>query len=312
MTVIKRTCLMAGASVVALGLLAPGGAEAFEQVTWTWNSTVKGFVGKFITIHNHFDPKGLVMVEAIQKQLGDVTAKSIVYDVDNNAPNGDPVTYEIDLGSVEAKGFLVHAEWNNTGELEDAYGNLLGGYCGGYTSCSFDLGTATITIDGLGESLNAVTDLPEVVSSAVAVGNTLNIESPTMTEFHVKQVTTGDYFFNTANIEADSWVWDIKNASVDSSATAVANSFSLELEAAADAGKKGKHGKYGGGGTDDLIVIGDLNQISHANVDATSFVADVSINNYTNLGKLDRAIVSSVATAVGNAANISVSVGGNN
>ncbi|WP_366556788.1 hypothetical protein [Aquibaculum sediminis] len=310
MTTMKRTFMLAGASAIAMGLLAPSGAAAFDKIHWHWNNHVNGYVSKYIKIHSHFDPKGLVMVEAVQTQLGDVTAKSIVFNIDNNSPNGEPVTHEVDLGKVtlEALGY-GKVTWNNEGELVDENGDVLQNqHCsvGGYGGCYLDLGTATITLEGMGGPLNALAELPEVVSTATAVGNSFSIESPTMTEFHVEQTLKGDQLFQPASIDADSWVWDISNATVDSSATAVGNSFSLDLETVAKAGKRGRHG----GGSDDLIVIGDVTQFSHANMNATSFVTDVSISNYTKLGKIDRPIVSSVATAVGNAANVSVNVGG--
>ena len=57
---------------------------------------------------------------------------------------------------------------------------------------------------------------------------------------------------------------------------------------------------------DDAMLVGDFTQVAYANVNATSNVYDVSLNNYTNLGSLDRPIVSSVATAVGN--NLAITV----
>ncbi|MDF2095831.1 hypothetical protein [Aquibaculum arenosum] len=306
--------MLAGASAVAMGLLAPSGAEAFDKIHWHWNNHVNGFVSKYINIHANFDPKGLVMVEGLQTQLGDVTSKSVVFNVDNNSPNGESVTQEVDLGKVnlEAAGY-GKVTWNNEGELVAENGDVLQNQnCSvtGLGGCYLDLGTATITLEGMGGPLNAVTELPEVVSTAAAIGNSFSIESPTMTEFHVEQTLKGDQLFQPASIDADSFVWDIKNATVDSSATAVGNSFSLDLETVKESGGFGfPYGGFGGG-SDDLIVIGDVTQFSHANMNATSFVADVSISNYNKLGKIDRPIVSSVATAVGNAANVSVNVGG--
>ena len=86
-------------------------------------------------------------------------------------------------------------------------------------------------------------------------------------------------------------MYDILNASVDSSATAVGNNLAIAIEAEGP----------------DRLLMADVTQISVANVTATSTVYDVSLNNYINLGALDRPIVSSVATAVGNNKSISVS-----
>ena len=307
MSSLKKGLMMAGASVVALGMFMPG-AQAFTNLNWDYDLDVDGWVDIDIDIKSKLDPSGLVAVEALQIHLGDAKAKSIVTGVTNNAPNGQDVQVPVDLGSVSYKG--INGSWDNSGGLVDQNGNPLAGdkQCGGFlgTSCTIDLGTATVTVEGVGDVLYAPVQLPEVVSTATAVGNNLSIEAPTFTTFDVTQGLTGDYLFDAAKINADSWVWSIQNASVDSAATAVGNNLSVNLEAAAQ--NKGWFG-----GDDDLIVIGDLTQLSHANVSATSFVADVGVTNYTGLGSdLGRALVSSVATAVGNNGSISVSVGGGN
>ncbi|WP_366653561.1 hypothetical protein [Fodinicurvata sp. EGI_FJ10296] len=95
-----------------------------------------------------------------------------------------------------------------------------------------------------------------------------------------------------SEVEAESDVDDVLNSSVDSAATAVANNFSGEMMA-----------------EDSSALIGDVTQFALANVDAESNVDDVWLHNYTNLGNLDRPIVNSVATAVGNNKSISITVG---
>lgn len=127
-----------------------------------------------------------------------------------------------------------------------------------------------------------------------------------------------------ATINASSNVSNILNASVDSSATAVGNNKSITVDAgpaedvdpvmvALNGG--GRHGNNHhnnqGGSADplstDQILIGDITQFAFANLTAVSSVSNVSVNNYTNLGGLGRALVSSTATAVGN--NLSIKVG---
>jgi len=301
MSVVRKGLLLAGASVVAVGM-SMSGAQAFSNLEWNYGLNVNGWVDFDIDIGGYFDPQGLVAVEALQIQLGDVTATSIVHGVTNNAPNGESQTYTIDLGSVTHV-IPYLSSWDNSGELVDENGELLEGEisCKALGPCTLDLGHAVITIDGVGDVLYAPVHLPEVVSTATAVGNNLSIEGPTFTTFDVTQGLSGDNFFNTAEINADSSVWDIQNASVDSAATAVGNNLSVALQTVADTTNS------------DLIAIGDLTQFSHANVSANSFVADVTVSNYSGLGgDLGRNLVSSVSTAVGNNASISVSVGGNN
>jgi hypothetical protein len=55
------------------------------------------------------------------------------------------------------------------------------------------------------------------------------------------------------------------------------------------------------------VVIADITQFAYANVSAVSDVGGVIVDNYNSLGEIDRALVSSVATAVGN--NVSINVG---
>ena len=95
-----------------------------------------------------------------------------------------------------------------------------------------------------------------------------------------------------ADIAASSEVYDILNARVDSTATAVGNNMSVDVNPDGNLG--------------DSVLIADITQLSVADISARSHVYDVSINNYTNLNGV-APIVSSAATAVGN--NVSINVG---
>jgi hypothetical protein len=124
-----------------------------------------------------------------------------------------------------------------------------------------------------------------------------------------------------ANISAYSKVWDIKNASVDSSATAVGNNISVTLASDVD----GCNDTCNQGRFSNHIVIADITQFALANVHAKSEVYDVSATGYNHMRELTTETlseregdpgftikvptpwISSVATAVGN--NVSISVG---
>jgi hypothetical protein len=84
---------------------------------------------------------------------------------------------------------------------------------------------------------------------------------------------------------------DITNASVDSSATAIGNNKGIDLQAAT---------------ANDAMLVADVNQFAYADMTAMSNVSDVLVENYTNLGLIDRPLVNSVATSIGN--NLSVTV----
>jgi len=172
----------------------------------------------------------------------------------------------------------------------------------------------------------AAEDLPEVISSATAVANNMSIETNQMVELHSGQFAFGGFgdglssalstggggsgggnafhdaalgltfagafgLISPADIRAVSNVRNIKNATVDSTATAVANNLSVDVASA----------------TADAVFIGDATQFAYADVTARSRVRNVDINNYA-LGDLGRPIVNSVATAVGN--NMSIKVMG--
>src|SRR5690625_3398736 len=99
MSTLKKGLMMAGASVVALGMFMPG-AQAFSDLNWDYELDVDGEVDFDIDIYAWLDPAGLIAVEALQIQLGDVSATSIVTGVTNNAPNGEDRTYTVDLGEL--------------------------------------------------------------------------------------------------------------------------------------------------------------------------------------------------------------------
>lgn len=120
-------------------------------------------------------------------------------------------------------------------------------------------------------------------------------------------ITQGDV---TATATIDNGELDgaaIQNASVENSATAVGNNFSVDLAAITP---------------DDAFLVADNVQFNYANTTATATVDGVSIDNYAGFGaagfgncggclegidSVQTAIVKNVATAVGNNASIKIS-----
>jgi hypothetical protein len=98
-----------------------------------------------------------------------------------------------------------------------------------------------------------------------------------------------------ADISAESKVFAIENASIDSDATAIANVHSIDVEAEL---------------ATDVMVVSDLTQFSYADVTATSKVGGIYIDHFEGLGGLEDGLVNSVATAIGNVSSVNVSVGG--
>lgn len=276
-----KTGLLAGTSALALalvGVMSP--ASAFDEVKWKWYAWVDETVTKDVTITIDIDPTGMVMVENLQVQIGNITATSSVYDIWNNQPTVDPTNH---------------------------YGDPI---------ASFD----------------ALTQLPQVVSAATAVGNNTTISADVPVQLHEGQFVfggpgnngvstpqldsvsySGGFGGNTnltaaavltfaaavgaiapAQIDAISTVNNIHNATVDSAATAVANNLTVDVAPS---------------GPTNALMMGDITQFAYANLNATSTVNAINLDHYTSLGSaFDRPIVSSVATAVGNNKSITVRV----
>jgi hypothetical protein len=328
MTKHYKTGLLATVSAAALCVIAASPAAAFDRVNWTWDAEVREVVNKNIDITALIEPTGMVMVEDLQVYIGDVSSTSTVSDINNYQPSeggvggpGDTVNFDFTYDDVG----------NGTKGLdEDFVGNVV--------SLTVDENadriSGTLSLDGVqisgSQAYDALTELPEVISAATAVANNTSITSDTMVELH-----EGQFAFNVqddgngngegppvrfetdaetdnsnltaagvlgvlaisgdlvpSQISANSTVSEILNATVDSSATAVANNISISMEPKSPG---------------DSVLLADIVQFAYADVTATSSVSNVSLNNYTNLGLLDRPIISSVATAVGNNKSISVS-----
>tara|TARA_R110000787_G_scaffold211281_3_gene321127 strand:+ start:72200 stop:73207 length:1008 start_codon:yes stop_codon:yes gene_type:complete len=320
-----KSGLLATASAIALISTPIAPAQAFDAVNWTWDAEVIETVTKDVTVTIDMEPNGMVMVEDLQVNIGDVTATSTVTGVENNQPQGGGV---VDLGTQDIQfqydvdGELIENDFKSD-SVVDAFNDESsgGGGINGTVTVSIDLGEVDVPPT---QSFDAVTELPSVVSAATAVANNSSITSDTSLELHEGQFAfnvdgengNGDLFFSDAvdtgnsnlsialllganaltggidkaNISATSTVSDILNASVDSSATAVTNNLSVSLAPASP---------------DDSLVIADIVQFAFADVSATSSVSNVSLNSYTNLGAVSP-IVNSVATAVGNNKNITV------
>ncbi len=346
---ITKTKLLASAAVLALALGTASPAKAFDNVDWNWDKQVTSVENITITVNDTFDWSGLVEIEKLQVNIGDVTAESTVHDINNNPP----VEGGAEGGSVlidQTFVFQVPYEDANDPDTIIPAGPVAGfpdGVLqGSVLSGTIDEGTDTITdltfqvtgeilfedLEGL--ALDAV-DLPEVLSAATAVANNQSITSTSAVNLHDGQFNFGGFseqpitsiedpriaalalvlenadatdnahtdaalgltlagalgIITPGAVSADSTVYNILNASVDSSATAVGNNINVNVEPSLPG---------------DATLIADLTQFNYADVSATSSVCDVDINNYANLDVLDGPLVSSVATAVGNNVNISV------
>jgi hypothetical protein len=239
----------------------------------------------------------------------------------------------LDSDGVTVVGGLVEADnFNNETPQEDGKGVI------------FDL---TIDASALDESLltadftlDARSQLPSVDYQATAIGNNEAISSNVSTAVHTGQfawggfdggtdvdeevtATFGELYDTDANeqstggnlgvatslsmvvagltgeitpgtVRASSDVRDMMNTQVLADATAVVNNKSIELDARS---------------ADDSVMMADVSQFSYMNSRATTDVRDVTVDNYSNLGRIDP-VVQGAATAIGN--NLSISVSGPN
>jgi len=344
---LSKKLFLASASVMVLGLGAPSTANAFENVEWNWNNDVNSTVDIDIDVANQLDVSGLVQIEKIQMNIGDVNAESIVNGVSNNPPGAldgtatgtftAPIDLTADVDS-NAPNNPITAVNINGGDLTASNGQGNVDENANEVNLQFDLsGTVEVDLSEVEfDGINDAVDLPSVESTATAVGNNQSISSTVALNLHEGQYNMGDIGFgeqsdlppirslpsvsadvntdeeggNTmtdilalatigsalgiiqqGDVTATSSVTEILNASVASSATAVGNNLSVDLQANTPG---------------DALLVADITQFNYADVTASSNVSDVSVNNYANLGVLDGPLVSSVATAVGN--NVSITV----
>lgn len=336
----SKTILLAGAAAGAMALGLSGPAMAFDTVNWDWEKVVLENVAIDGQVTLDLNPSGLVELEKMQIFIGDAIASSEVSNINNNQPSSGgngTVSFTVDWSGTEDDS--VNPAPFGTGVLGGPQATLSGDLSGsGDLEGSIDEGTDAMQLTATftdipvsvstSDSYDALTELPEVISTATAVGNNQSIESTVAVMLHDSQFVFGDFVpapgngqnpqnqfqvpetgntgfsmalallnagqagdITAATIDASSSVHDILNATVDSTATAVANNASVEVNAATPS---------------DAVLIGDYTQAAYANVGATSSVYNVSLNNYTNLGMLGKPIVNSVATAVGN--NLSIKV----
>jgi hypothetical protein len=332
-------------AVLSLGAYSSE-ALAFDTVNWDWQKLVDETVVKNTTVNVDVNPSGELEMEKLQVQIGDVSSNSTVTGVHNNQPAGQGdgsftgiISLDVDYQNIaEGNNAPVNATLAGGGDI-----STVEWHDGNEPVGTFNAGTGVFsdnievavsgTVDVSGDAVGDAVDLPSVSSVATAVGNNQSIDSSVSLQLHDAQFLFGGFaqdqtagrdipavdsgnthtaiaagltmggalgIITPANISANSTVSDILNASVDSSATAVGNNMDITLAAYTP---------------DDALVIADITQYGYANVNATSSVSDVNINNYANLsganmgplGDPQIPLVNSTATAVGNNFAIKVS-----
>ena len=308
---------------------------AFDNVRWSWYKDVREHVDIDVDIDIDVKSTGLVEVEKLQIFFGNVTAESNVHGIHN---------YQYDPG-FEVKYIYCYCYPVIINNAFDA---------------TVDLPSVISAATAVGNNQSITSDVPVFLHDGQFVANTrFNSDGDcdwrctlktAMPDADVAGFNGGGNYnagnlhtdlallfslgaivgvLTPADISAESNVWNIRNATVDSSATAVANNISVTLKSDVDGtdgsdeerlslctdGHCGPPSHDGDALLSNHVLIADITQFAYANVSAVSNVCDVSLSDYKNLSPntddlsatLGRPIVSSVATAVGN--NVSITVG---
>lgn len=320
MTTLKSArTLAASLGVLAFGAMAATPAMAFDRVNWNWDKYLLSLELTTAYIKLNVDTTGLVEIEKLQIFLGNLDADSYVYDIHNDPVREvncycwwrsvKPIDARYELPIVLSSATAVGNNQSITSDvpvfLHDGQfvGNVRGNSepgCDWVCSTTAALPADGRFVDGRWQGGNSHTLLALAFLYGAATG-----------------------YITPAEISAESKVYNIWNASVDSSATAVANNISVNLASDVD----GTCTSACGTKTSNHIVIGDITQVAVANVSAESTVYGVHADGYSHMRELTTATltptegnlgnvvqvptpwISSVATAVGN--NVSINVGRN-
>lgn len=324
MTLTHKKLLLASAAVVVMGLgLAPKPALAFDELNWSWDKTVTEDVTKTVNVNIESNPTGMLELEKIQMQIGDVTATSTVTNVTNNppgpsaepAPEPAPTTFTLDLKAKyddnQANNPITSVTLLNadeTGlELSNASGHVDNNHEKVYLT--FDLTAPAEEAPPeqieIGDRLGV--DLPKVSSVATAVGNNQNIESSVSIELHDGQYLfggfsevppteenplsnifepdgTGNSHSNAlANLVYAGSLGLITPASVSADST-VTGILNASVDSQATAVGNNMNIELNAVSADDAFMIADVTQFSYAGITATSLVDDVTLEGYSELG----------------------------
>lgn len=332
MKTLKEVRTVAASLAVLAGVaLSSSSAMAFDNVEWNWQKDVRENMDVDVYVDVDVESTGIVQLEKLQIFLGDAEASSHVSNIDN-----DPIRPK---------------EWKCGGWF---HGYLVTKPLDARTQLPIVLSSAS----AIGNNQSITSDTPIMLHDGQFVANVkdhrygcdqgcdygfdvaaLGGSLPSSSQYNggghgpdgnLHTAIAGLFTFGAAigaltkaDIEAESFVNNVRNVSVDSSATAVANNLSVTLASDVDGGSA--CGYRCGDRLSNHVVVGDITQFALANVEAKSNVTNVMAYGYDNMRQLTTATlsptegnpgntiqvptpwVSSVATAVGN--NVSINVG---
>ncbi len=92
---LSKTALMGGVAALAISVGTVGfgvEAEAFDNVSWTWDKFIDDDTDKNVNIDITLTPLGDITDQALQIQIGSVRASAEVNDIANIKPR-EEITY---------------------------------------------------------------------------------------------------------------------------------------------------------------------------------------------------------------------------
>jgi len=325
-------------SAVAVSAIAASPALAFDKVNWEWKSKIDTHVDidAYINLRVYID--GMVQVEKLQIFLGNVEAEAEVSHI-YNTPFYPVVDTKKQEGCKEKCDYGFKPDDKHMNPQTYAIDNGYGRYHDfdkinvSPLDATTQLPIVSLPATAIGNNQSITSDVPIFLHDGQFVANVQPeydsvwsnaLSAPDMGGWGSKGrggnsntelaglFLLGSAFgiLTHAEISAETSAYDIKNASVDASATAVANNVSITLA------------------TNDVenhVLIADITQFALANVSAETDVHNVSATGYTNMRQLTTATLQTVdgvanvpvnvptpwinaaATAIGN--NVSINVG---
>ena len=176
---------------MALGLGLPSEAKAFDSTDWVWTVNVDKNIVEDVNVDVDIAPTGMVTIENLQHNIGDVTSTATLNNFTNNPPGigeGDVVSIDetitvtsnfnkpIGVGnSVGNSGGFAEGDQNTPFEVTYE-GGTMGEQANGYTVINDINFTGDIELSSI-EGVNDAVDLPQVVNAATSVANNMSLDS---------------------------------------------------------------------------------------------------------------------------------------
>jgi hypothetical protein len=294
------------------------------------------------------DPTGIAQVEKLQISIGGKNANAYVGAVIN-----DPaVTYTALTDTTTTDGYFGGG-FKFDGKIYDekiasikGYENYFGGikldpqyvrdtdYMQGHGTFGGSFHSVSTSTYYVPDPINALTELPLIQVSAVALGNSEAITSDVAVALH-----EGQFQFDVGQSTDPKWDpfggwggnssdWtDASNTNTGLAATllsdaldgtiapsnltanaAIGSAVNYQVDLSAVSISNNHSIELNASTPDDAMLIADLTQFSYANNTANAVLGVQTVSNYTNLGKLENALTNVSAIAAGNVSNITVTL----